>query len=118
MQLAWYTPSSELRYGSRTSGPAFRQTPSRGTVASRQQASALQGETAQIRIVDRSTQAWGHILADHFVFSDEPLTALRTGDGNAIADDPQRVQLLQDFEGADYGPWVGEPPVYCCDDAQ
>jgi uncharacterized protein (DUF608 family) len=196
LHLAWYTPSSELRYGSRTSGPAFRQAPSRGAAATRQQPvsgflgrglvntfdpdgdglqgtltsppfkiekrylhflvgggsfagetcveltvgdrvahsaqgqnteqlawatfdlSALHGETAQVRIVDRSTQAWGHILADHFVLSDETAAELRTGGGNAITDDPQRVQLLQDFEGSDYGAWVAHPPACGCDDAQ
>ena len=32
----------------------------------------LVGETAQIQLVDRNTGGWGHILADHFTFADEP----------------------------------------------
>jgi len=74
-----------------------------------------QGQEARIGIVDRSSSGWGHILADHFVLSDEPLAALRTGSGNAITAEPQRVVLLQDFEGDDYGDWVAEPqPAACC----
>ena len=32
----------------------------------------LVGETAQIQLVDRNTGGWGHLLADHFTFADEP----------------------------------------------
>ncbi len=189
--LAWYTPTSELRFGNRAAGPAFRQAPSRGAARGQQAVSgflgqglvntfepdgdgaegtltsppfpidkrylhflvgggnlpkeacvdllvddqvthsaqgegteqlawttfdlaALRGKNAQVRIVDRHTGAWGHILADHFVLSDLPVAKLLTGTGNAIVDDPQRVQLLADFEGADYGQWVGQPAIGAC----
>jgi fructan beta-fructosidase len=32
----------------------------------------LVGATAQIQLVDRNTGGWGHLLADHFTFADEP----------------------------------------------
>ena len=32
----------------------------------------LVGETAQIQLVDRNTGGWGHLLADHFTFADQP----------------------------------------------
>ena len=32
----------------------------------------LAGKTAQIQLVDRNTGGWGHILADHFTFADQP----------------------------------------------
>ncbi|NHN76382.1 glycoside hydrolase family 32 protein [Azotobacter chroococcum] len=34
--------------------------------------SDLRGQTARIEIVDSNTGGWGHINADHFMFSDEP----------------------------------------------
>jgi uncharacterized protein (DUF608 family) len=192
VHFAWYTPTSDLRFGNRAAGPAFRQAPSRGTASSGQQPvsgflgrglvnsfdpdgdgaqgllvspsftvdrrylhflvgggnfpqetcvqlvvgdrvvhaahgqnteqlawttfdlSAIQGQTAQIRIVDQQTGAWGHILADHFVLSNDPLDTLRAGTGPALTDDPQRIQLLQDFEGTDYGTWVNQSPSSAC----
>ena len=32
----------------------------------------LIGKTAQIQLVDRNTGGWGHLLADHFTFADQP----------------------------------------------
>jgi fructan beta-fructosidase len=32
----------------------------------------LLGRTARIQVVDNNTGGWGHILADHFAFADEP----------------------------------------------
>ena len=32
----------------------------------------LRGRTARIQILDASTGGWGHVLADHIMFSDEP----------------------------------------------
>lgn len=32
----------------------------------------LIGKDAQIQLVDRNTGGWGHILADHFLFADQP----------------------------------------------
>jgi hypothetical protein len=74
----------------------------------------LQGKQAQIQIVDRNKGPWGHVLADQFVLSDEPLRALATGDGNQIALAADRVTVLADFEGGDYGDWVADPPVEAC----
>lgn len=72
---------------------------------------AGQAQKGRIRIVDRHSGPWGHINADHFVLSDEPLAALRTGDDHAITADPKRVTLLADFEGDSYAPWVAESPT-------
>ncbi len=70
----------------------------------------FKGKKGRIQIVDQHSGAWGHINADHFVLSDEQVGALRTGQGNAITTDAQRVTLLADFEGGDYGKWVADPP--------
>ncbi|MBN2022178.1 MAG: hypothetical protein JW809_05245 [Pirellulales bacterium] len=74
----------------------------------------VQGKEVQIQLVDRAKGAWGHLLADHFVLSDEPIDKLLTGQGNAITDDAERVTLAQDFEGEDYIPWVADPPTDGC----
>lgn len=189
----WFVPQTNLRYGNRSLGPAFRKSPSHGTADNDQQpvsgflgrglvntfdpdgdgstgtltspefsldkrylhflvgGGAFAGETsvnlmvddkvaqsacgkqteqlawttfdladiqekqAKIQTVDRRTGAWGHILADHFVLSDEPIKDLQKGEGNAIVDDPKRVVVLMDFEGDDYGKWVADPPVKTCD---
>jgi len=189
----WFVPQTNLRYGNRSSGPAFRKSPSHGTADNDQQpvsgflgrglvntydpdgdgsigtltspefpldkrylhflvgGGAFAGETsvnlmvdgkvaqsacgkrteqlawttfdladiqqkqAKIQIVDRRTGAWGHILADHFVLSAEPIDDLLTGQGNSIVDDLKRVAILMGFEGEDYGQWVADPPVKPCD---
>ncbi|MHB8865303.1 MAG: GH116 family glycosyl hydrolase [Pirellulaceae bacterium] len=187
---SWYVPTSQLRFGNRTAGPAFRQSPSRGTASGQQPVSGFlghglvntfdpdgdvaqgtltsptfqvkkrylhflvgggkdpqasvnlrvgnktvqsatgqqreelawtsfdladyQGQDAQIEIADRSSGAWGHILADQFVLSDEPLSALRSGTGNAITTEPSRVTLLQDFEADNYGAWVADAQAAAC----
>ena len=70
------------------------------------------GKKAVIRLVDKETGPWGHILADHFIATDEPLKPLL--DAKAVAD-PNRVTILADFEGADYGDWKPfPPPKKCC----
>ncbi|MBN1911944.1 MAG: hypothetical protein JW818_19640 [Pirellulales bacterium] len=74
----------------------------------------LQGKQLQIELVDQEGSHWGHLLADHFVLSDEPIDKLKTGQGNAITDDTDRVTVLQDFEGKDYGKWTAESPVATC----
>lgn len=187
--MCWYVPTSGIRYGNRSTGPAFGKSPSHGTAKQAQQQvsgflghglvntfdpdgdgllgtltspeltiekrylhflvgggphagqtcvnllvdgkivhsacgkesenlawtsfdlSRLAGKKARIEIVDRHSGAWGHILADHFVFSDEPIDRLATGPGNAITDDPKRVVLVADFEAGNYGRWVADPPV-------
>ncbi|HYW77931.1 MAG TPA: GH116 family glycosyl hydrolase, partial [Thermoguttaceae bacterium] len=194
----WYVPQTNLRYGNRSAGPAFRGTPSHGTAGNNQQTvsgflgkglintydpdgdgptgtltspefkvdrrylhclvgggdtagqtcvnlivegvvfrsavgrateelawatfdlAEVNGRRAEIQIVDRATGAWGHILADHFVLSDEPIDRLRTGPGNALTTDTRRVTVLQDFEGPNYGKWVADPPLQasCCPDGE
>ena len=189
----WYVPKTNLRYGNRSSGPAFRESPSRGTAENGQQVVSgflgrglvntfdpdgdssvgtltspefaigkrylhflvgggpfagetcvnltidgkvvqsacgkqteqlawttfdladIQEKQAKIQIVDRKTGDWGHILADQFVLSDEPIDALLAAQGNAVVEDPKRLTVLADFEGDDYGQWVADPPVKGCD---
>ena len=74
----------------------------------------LMGQRVRIQIVDQSTSAWGHVLADQFVMSDEPLETLKVGPGNAMVDDLKRAPVLADFEGSDYGDWVADPPGAAC----
>ena len=181
----WYVPDSGLKYGSRVErGPAFRKTPSRGTVDTatvQQQAvsgfvgeglvntfdpagdgpvgtlvspeftieakylhllvgggafagqtcvelaiegesvasvtgrqdetlrwtswdvSKWNGKTATVRIVDRVSIAWGHVLADQIMLSDEPVEDLLV-DGKLRVNEPNAV-VLADFEGETYGDW-------------
>jgi uncharacterized protein (DUF608 family) len=78
--------------------------------------SQLNGKTATVRIVDNATAAWGHILADQIMLSDEPLKRLIVG--GKIADNDQRIVVLADFEGDDYGDWkaIGQEAetAECC----
>jgi uncharacterized protein (DUF608 family) len=69
------------------------------------------GKKAQVQIVDRASEGWGHVNADHFVLSDEPVSALRQGAGNALMGDAGRLTVLADFEGKDFGAWVADPPA-------
>ena len=69
------------------------------------------GKEAQIKLVDEQTGGWGHINADHFVMSDEPINALKTGQGNEILTDPGKVVLIADFEGADFKDWTDRKSV-------
>ncbi|MCL2117260.1 MAG: non-lysosomal glucosylceramidase [Planctomycetaceae bacterium] len=64
------------------------------------------GREAAFRIVDQETGGWGHINIDHIVFSDEPMTALKTGNGNAIINDKNRVTVFEDFERENYDGWT------------
>lgn len=66
------------------------------------------GKEAVIQVVDQSTGAWGHILADQFVLTDhanENLTNLSSD-----------AQLLANFEGDGYGNWRKQPEEKetCC----
>jgi len=72
------------------------------------------GKKVRVRVADRSSESWGHVLADQFVLSDEPIDQLKSGQGNAIADDPARVAVVQDFEDKDYGTWVASGSRTAC----
>ncbi|MBN2216837.1 MAG: hypothetical protein JW719_05640 [Pirellulales bacterium] len=63
----------------------------------------LQGKKARVRIVDHHAGAWGHVLADQFVFSDAPVKS-----PFASMDDLGEVVVFQDFEGKDYSGWTAE----------
>jgi uncharacterized protein (DUF608 family) len=192
---SWYVPATNIRFGNRAAGPAFRTAPSKGSTAGQQAVKGflgkglvntfdpdgdgstgtltspefpvtkrylhflvgggrfagqtcvnlmakgkvlqsacgqenelltwssfdlqeLMGQRVRIQIVDQSTSAWGHVLADQFVISDEPIEDLKTGSGNAIVNDLTRAAVLADFEGDDYGDWVADPPVACCSSAE
>jgi len=56
----------------------------------------LIGKKATIEIFDHSSGAWGHILVDHIVMTDDP--------------ESSEGELLADFEGEGYGDWVVEQP--------
>ena len=177
----WYVPESNIAIGNQQGGPAFRDAPSKGTVANGQQSvtgflgkglvnsfdpggddqigtlvskpfriskknihfligggtrcyaqlvvdgkpvhkasgndsetlhwtswdvSQMIGKTATFEIVDQETGGWGHINVDHIIFSDEPMTSLRTGQGNAIVNDAWRVTVFEDFESGNYKNWT------------
>jgi len=61
------------------------------------------GQKATIRIVDKDTGPWGHILADQIMLSDEPIEKLLTGGKLQPNDD--RVVVLADFESETYEDW-------------
>ncbi|GHT17093.1 hypothetical protein FACS1894189_2320 [Planctomycetales bacterium] len=70
----------------------------------------VRGKKAVIKMTDLESTAWGHILCDHIVLSDERIADLKIGQGNEIINDPKRVRLLADFEGEDYGDWKAKRP--------
>ncbi len=77
--------------------------------------SAWMGKTATVRIVDKATGAWGHILVDQLMVSDEPLDKLTTE--GKLSDNDQRVAVLGDFEGDNFGNWTAtdqEPESSTC----
>ncbi len=71
--------------------------------------SDLQGREVQIQILDKQTNDWGHILVDHIMQSDQPMSGSR--DGARWADwgsDFYAPRMFRDFDGAG-GPvvWLG-----------
>lgn len=77
--------------------------------------SSLANTQIRIRIVDQSTNSWGHILADQFILSDYPLEDLVTSDKHTLINDYSKYIILQDFEDG-YGDWIiqsdAPPPTY------
>ncbi|MDR3198543.1 MAG: hypothetical protein LBU34_11805 [Planctomycetaceae bacterium] len=79
------------------------------------------GKKGVIKIIDSESGGWGHILCDHIVLSDEPVSKLKTDHDNEIINDPKRIRLLADFETGHYGDWQPEKteqkeqeePTYC-----
>jgi len=63
----------------------------------------LKGKRARIRIVDQERAAWGHILVDQIVMTDERRP------GREMAG-----TVLNDFESSDYGDWTAEGPAASC----
>jgi uncharacterized protein (DUF608 family) len=70
----------------------------------------VQGKKAVIKMIDSESGAWGHILCDHLVLSDEPIADLKIDRDNEIINDPKRIRLLADFEGDNYNGWKAEKP--------
>ncbi len=66
------------------------------------------GKQGIFKIVDDQSGGWGHLNVDHVVQSDEPVADLKTGNGNEIIPDKNRVILIDDFERNDYAPWMVE----------
>jgi len=83
------------------------------------------GKKGVFKIVDNQSDAWGHLNLDHIIQSDEPINALKTGNGNAIVTDNSRVVLIDDFERDTFAPWTAEKKAIaatavqeCCPDGE
>ena len=73
--------------------------------------SALTGQTAHIEIVDENTGGWGHILADHIMFADQPAFPRSTETAvNLLVDgDVVRTASGKNSENLDWAAWnVGD----------
>ncbi len=69
----------------------------------------FKGKKAVIQIVDQGTGAWGHVLADQFVLTDDPNENLNSLSSSA--------QLIEGFENDNYGNWEVVKPEgakECC----
>lgn len=73
----------------------------------------FKGKEAVFKVLDQDSGGWGHILLDHIIVSDLPISSLKTGDGNAIVPDSDmsKYVLIADFEGDDFGNWIVEKPI-------
>ena len=76
------------------------------------------GKKGIFKIVDDQSGGWGHINLDHIIQSDEPIHALKTGTGNEIVADANRVILIDDFERNEFAPWKAEVNVAEAEAAQ
>jgi levanase len=67
----------------------------------------LAGKTAHIEIVDLNTGGWGHILADHFMFSDAPakVRSDETAVNLLVGDDVVRSAAGRESERLDWVAW-------------
>lgn len=68
------------------------------------------GKEAYLRFIDKSTEGWGHVLADQFVLTDDK-------DENMQNPSPA-ARLIEDFEGGDFSNWQVTKEnggVDCCD---
>ncbi|MDR1962274.1 MAG: hypothetical protein LBQ50_00675 [Planctomycetaceae bacterium] len=68
----------------------------------------VQGKKAVIKMIDSESGGWGHLLCDHIVLSDEPVSDLKIDRNNEITNDPKRIRLLADFDSDHYGDWKPE----------
>lgn len=59
--------------------------------------SEFMGQKGYIKIIDLSTESWGHVLADQFVLTDNKNEDLKNLSQNTI--------LIEDFEGETLGKW-------------
>jgi len=85
------------------------------------------GKKGVLMIVDNQSGGWGHINLDHIIQSDEPINDLKTGTGNEITADKNRVELIDDFERDAFALWtIAEKPKretagqagVCCSDGE
>ncbi len=66
----------------------------------------LKGKKIKIRVADRHSGNWGHILADQFILCDAPIDKLSVNPDNTINRGGSPFVVLQGFEGKNYGDWV------------
>jgi fructan beta-fructosidase len=69
--------------------------------------SARNGQTAHIQIVDQNTGGWGHILADHIMFADQPARprSYETAVNLLVDGEVVRSASGQDSEQLDWAAW-------------
>jgi levanase len=68
---------------------------------------ALRGQRARIVIADESTGGWGHVLADHFVLSDQParLRTYETAVNLLVGGEVVRSTPGKESEALDWASW-------------